>query len=259
MEQAYKQLPPPLPPLLLLLLPLSPLLLPLPFQYRSLSLVAGEDDGYLVLVRSEAGRLVDDVLEQSVSIVSSSQGPGPMTIDRDLQQPSESEQYAIRSDILSSTDGDLVVKSPTIESMSGKSFDDNMSNPEYDALLLGTAGGQPMSQALGADDNAAEDEGSDAKLTADGAGTVATVTKDQAAESARRAKKIDCKYARLSADLGPEALLDKNQEYDEAISQIKDEVSMLQSEYSKMSWDESVSMTTGDFGSSTPDNDLQGR
>ncbi|EGK96181.1 AGAP002274-PB [Anopheles gambiae str. PEST] len=216
-----------------------------------------EDDGYLVLVRSEAGRLVDDVLEQSVSIVSSSQGPGPMTIDRDLQQPSESEQYAIRSDILSSTDGDLVVKSPTIESMSGKSFDDNMSNPEYDALLLGTAGGQPMSQALGADDNAAEDEGSDAKLTADGAGTVATATKDQAAESARRAKKIDRKYARLSADLGPEALLDKNQEYDEAISQIKDEVSMLQSEYSKMSWDESVSMTTGDFGSSTPDNDLQ--
>uniref|UniRef100_A0A182TEH4 Uncharacterized protein n=1 Tax=Anopheles melas TaxID=34690 RepID=A0A182TEH4_9DIPT len=262
-EQAYKQLPPPLPPLLLLL----PLLLPLPFQYRSLSLVAGEDDGYLVLVRSEAGRLVDDVLEQSVSIVSSSQGPGPMTIDRDLQQPSESEQYAIRSDILSSTDGDLVVKSPTIESMSGKSFDDNMSNPEYDALLLGTAGfgapatgadgGQPMSRALGADDNAAEDEGSDAKLTADGAGALATATKDQAAESARRAKKIDRKYARLSADLGPEALLDKNQEYDEAISQIKDEVSMLQSEYSKMSWDESVSMTTGDFGSSTPDNDLQ--
>ncbi|XP_040175558.1 ankyrin-2 isoform X5 [Anopheles arabiensis] len=217
----------------------------------------GEDDGYLVLVRSEAGRLVDDVLEQSVSIVSSSQGPGPMTIDRDLQQPSESEQYAIRSDILSSTDGDLVVKSPTIESMSGKSFDDNMSNPEYDALLLGTAGGQPMSRALGADDNAAEDEGSDAKLTADGTGALATATKDQAAESARRAKKIDRKYARLSADLGPEALLDKNQEYDEAISQIKDEVSMLQSEYSKMSWDESVSMTTGDFGSSTPDNDLQ--
>uniref|UniRef100_A0A182V8K9 Uncharacterized protein n=1 Tax=Anopheles merus TaxID=30066 RepID=A0A182V8K9_ANOME len=268
-EQAYKQLPSPLPPLLLLLLllPLSPLLLPLPFQYRSLSLVAGEDDGYLVLVRSEAGRLVDDVLEQSVSIVSSSQGPGPMTIDRDLQQPSESEQYAIRSDILSSTDGDLVVKSPTIESMSGKSFDDNMSNPEYDALLLGTAGfgapatgadgGQPMSRALGADDSAAEDEGSDAKLSADGAGAVAAATKDQAAESARRAKKIDRKYARLSADLGPEALLDKNQEYDEAISQIKDEVSMLQSEYSKMSWDESVSMTTGDFGSSTPDNDLQ--
>jgi hypothetical protein len=37
----------------------------------------------------------------------------------------------------------------------------------------------------------------------------------------------------------------------------KDDVSMLQNDFSKISWDESLSATTGDFGSSTPDNDLQ--
>uniref|UniRef100_A0A182PEG0 Uncharacterized protein n=1 Tax=Anopheles epiroticus TaxID=199890 RepID=A0A182PEG0_9DIPT len=216
-----------------------------------------------------AGRLIDDVLEQSVSIVSSSQPGCPMTIDRDLQQPSESEQYAIRSDILSSTDGDMVVKSPTIESMSGKSFDDNMSNPEYDALLLGTAfgmagaDGQSVQAFIAQSDGDARDDTGDedgqrkVAPSVDGADDDDNNPERAARDSARRAKKIDRKYARLSSDLGPEVLLDKNQEYDDAISQIKDEVSMLQSEYSKMSWDESVSMTTGDFGSSTPDNDLQ--
>uniref|UniRef100_A0A4Y0APA7 Uncharacterized protein n=3 Tax=Anopheles funestus TaxID=62324 RepID=A0A4Y0APA7_ANOFN len=256
-----------------------------------------EGDEYLELVKSEAGRLIDDVLEQSVSIVNSSQ-PGPMTIDRDLQPPSESEQYAIRSDILSSTDGDAFVKSPTIESMSGKSFDDNMSNPEYDALLLGTtfgatavaADGQSIALPTMERDIAEEDSDHDKDDVEDGNGikfesdllidgevcSAVSVADDDnkpmddgrpvegktpvdqaVVDAARKAKKIDRKYARLSSELGPEVLLDKNQEYDDAISQIKDEVSMLQSEYSKMSWDESVSMTTGDFGSSTPDNDLQ--
>uniref|UniRef100_A0AAG5CST0 Uncharacterized protein n=1 Tax=Anopheles atroparvus TaxID=41427 RepID=A0AAG5CST0_ANOAO len=256
-------------------------------------------DEYLVLVQSEAGRLVDSVLEQSVSIVNSSQ-PGPMTIDRDLQAPSDSEQYAIRSDILSSTDGDLVVKSPTIESMSGKSFDDNMSNPEYDALLhvstAPTAGGVDVQPVLPSslprdvqmrdgeeeedhdDDGNGDDEDMASSSAVRAAGDNRNISfahgeveedasrqpedpivasQRTESEAARRAKKIDRKYARLSSELGPEVLLDKNQEYDDAISQIKDEVSMLQSEYSKMSWDESVSVTTGDFGSSTPDNDLQ--
>uniref|UniRef100_A0A182SLL8 Uncharacterized protein n=1 Tax=Anopheles maculatus TaxID=74869 RepID=A0A182SLL8_9DIPT len=244
----------------------------LPFQSTDLFCLIAGDEEYLALVRSEAGRLVDDVLEQSVSIVNSSQ-PGPMTIDRDLQPPSESEQYAIRSDILSSTDGDAVVKSPTIESMSGKSFDDNMSNPEYDPLLLGSAfgptaagtDGQPFALPTAHQDihEQAELDRADVERVEDGA--VCKLAADERPgpggseqHADRRAKQIDRKYARLSADLGPEVLLDKNPEYDEALAQIKDEVSMLQSEYSKMSWDESVSMTTGDFGSSTPDNDLQG-
>lgn len=37
----------------------------------------------------------------------------------------------------------------------------------------------------------------------------------------------------------------------------KEDISLLQNDFSKISWDESLSPTTGDFGSSTPDNDLQ--
>lgn len=37
----------------------------------------------------------------------------------------------------------------------------------------------------------------------------------------------------------------------------KEDISLLQNDFSKISWDESLSPTTGEFGSSTPDNDLQ--
>lgn len=37
----------------------------------------------------------------------------------------------------------------------------------------------------------------------------------------------------------------------------KEEISMLQNDFSKISWDESLSATTGELGSSTPDTDLQ--
>lgn len=174
----------------------------------------------------------------------------------EMQAHSESEQYAIRSDILSSNEADLVVKSPTIESMSGKSFDDNISNPDYDSSeanhqqLANLAGGLPPSSSGEATDGTARPTGTAAK---EPVGVDGAVRDDQE----RRANKIERRFERLSSEIEPEAMLDKNHEYDEAIAQIKDEVSMLQSEFSKMSWDESMSATTGDFGSSTPDNDLQ--
>lgn len=37
----------------------------------------------------------------------------------------------------------------------------------------------------------------------------------------------------------------------------KEDISILQTDFSKISWDESLSAATGEFGSSTPDNDLQ--
>jgi len=37
----------------------------------------------------------------------------------------------------------------------------------------------------------------------------------------------------------------------------KDDISLLQTDFSKISWDESLSPTTGELASSTPDNDLQ--
>ncbi|XP_053691103.1 serine-rich adhesin for platelets-like [Sabethes cyaneus] len=205
---------------------------------------------YLNLVHSEASNLVDSILEQSVSIVSSSQLQANAAIDTQAQ--SESEQYAIRSDILSSNEADLVVKSPTIESMSGKSFDDNISNPDYDS----SEAIQQLAQFTVAPTSGDAGDGAAPTVT-DTRESVGDGIVDDAAQKERRAKKIDRHFARLSSDIEPEALLDKNREYDEAIAQIKDEVSMLQSEFSKMSWDESISATTGDFGSSTPDHDLQ--
>ena len=140
---------------------------------------------------------------------------------------SDSEQYAIKSDILSSGT-DFIVKSPTIESMSGKSFDDNFSNPDYDNnnYDINTANLKDYTLDL----NLAN----------------------------KRSKRIEKKFDRLSAQLEPEDLMDKNNDFDAAISNIKDEVSLLQNDFSKISWDESYSATTGDLCSNTPDNDLQG-
>ncbi|XP_065073324.1 serine-rich adhesin for platelets-like isoform X3 [Ochlerotatus camptorhynchus] len=215
-----------------------------------------EGEEYLNLVQSEASNLVDSILEQSVSIVNNSQMQPDVAIE--TQAHSESEQYAIRSDILSSNEADLVVKSPTIESMSGKSFDDNISNPDYDSSeanqqLAQLAGVLPTASFGEATDGAVQPTGTDEDgPVGDGGAAV-----DEAVRKERRANKIERHFERLSSEIEPEALLDKNRDYDEAISQIKDEVSMLQSEFSKMSWDESLSATTGDFGSSTPDHDLQ--
>lgn len=85
-------------------------------------------------VRKEASILVDKVLEESVNIVNNgtqnrqyefqivTQTSQNQHQQQDLN--SESDNYAITCDDVGGLD---VVKSPTIESMSGKSFDDNMS------------------------------------------------------------------------------------------------------------------------------------
>lgn len=72
------------------------------------------------LVRSEAIQLVDNVLERSVFFINSQQQHSSNTLY------SESEHFAITCD----PHGADLVKSPTIESMSGKSFDDNLSGPD---------------------------------------------------------------------------------------------------------------------------------
>ncbi|KPU78723.1 uncharacterized protein Dana_GF23770, isoform D [Drosophila ananassae] len=75
-------------------------------------------------IHEEANILVDRVLEESVEIIESHghQANGQETVKHDYN--SESENYAITCDDICGVD---VIKSPTIESMSGKSFDDNMS------------------------------------------------------------------------------------------------------------------------------------
>lgn len=75
-------------------------------------------------IREEANILVDRVLEESVEIIESQGHQANGHEIAKLDYNSESENYAITCDDIGGVD---VIKSPTIESMSGKSFDDNMS------------------------------------------------------------------------------------------------------------------------------------
>lgn len=88
-------------------------------------------------VRSEAQQLVDNVLERSIFFINSQQ-PSSNTLH------SESENYAIKCD---SNDAELI-KSPTIESMSGKSFDDNFSDRPDDINSMAIADGHSFNQTL---------------------------------------------------------------------------------------------------------------
>lgn len=93
-------------------------------------------------VRQEATVLVDNVLEQSIHIVNEQQDRDHIetynvVVDNNTRAEynSESENYAITCD---DVDGLDVIKSPTIESMSGKSFDDNLSfTDEHIATVAG--------------------------------------------------------------------------------------------------------------------------
>ncbi|XP_055678159.1 uncharacterized protein LOC129786927 [Lutzomyia longipalpis] len=163
-------------------------------------------DDFDKLVRCEAIHLVDSVLEQSLSIVHSQQQPQCLT---DGGQ-SESEHFAITSDISNGVD---FVKSPTIESISGKSFDDDN---QYEGI-------------------------------------------DQAVVDAK-ATRIERRFERLSSQLDEQEMNDDacQRNFDQAMLAIdRDEVSQLQSDFSKLSWDESVSATTAEHALSTPDTDLQ--
>lgn len=78
-------------------------------------------------------------------------------------------------------------------------------------------------------------------------------------ESETRARRIDHKIEKLSTDMD-----DVSAKFDEAfeMSVPEDEISALQGDFSKLSWDESVSPTTNTMADMaqnqiTPDNDIQ--
>lgn len=219
-------------------------------------------------VRSKAIHLVDSVLEQSVQYISSrvEHPAAAFDIDIDLQQPksmrgpqalrfgdleydeedfskenlndpyfdqpsalnvniadsflhSDSENFAITCDL--SNDAEFL-KSPTIESISGKSFDENMS-PQDERDLL------------------------DLHMPVD------KLDHGNADISERMAEKIDRKFDRLSSQLDA-----ASNEFAFEHTLDGEDVSQLQNEFSKLSWDESQSTTTIEHNLSTPDNDLHG-
>lgn len=176
------------------------------------------------IVRIEAINLVDSVLDQSISIVHSQHYPDTIR--------SESEHFAITCDVI----GVDLIKSPTIESMSGKSFDDFMPDIE-----VGINVNDSNNSLCNVNDH---------------------ITTDGVYDDVKRYERIERKFERLSSQLDVD--FDKSDDqcqadFDKAVlSNVhSDEVSNLQSDFSKISWDESASATTGDMGLNTPDNDIQ--
>lgn len=202
--------------------------------------ISGEASAFNELVQIEAIHLVDSVLEESVSIISAQQ----------VQQPSESEPIAITCDMI----GVDLIKSPTIESMSGRSFDDSISVPDIDV-----AAPLDMINVVCSSNNI------NSKCLTEqspNATTIATTTNNaQAPIDMRKYERIERKFERLSSQLDIDFERNTDQyddDFENAISVLNsDEVNNLQSDFSKISWDESVSATTADLALSTPDNDIQ--
>lgn len=160
----------------------------------------------------EAIQLVDHVLDQSVLIINAQQ-----LSSNTLH--SESENFAITCDI----NGDLM-KSPTIESMSGKSFDDNIS----------------VSDVTDARADLLKQNSSTTDLN--------NFMKTDYIKPLEQLSDIDIDGAHNNQ---------QHADFDNTMSNINsDELYKLQCEFSKISWDDTVSATTADSNILTPDNDL---
>ncbi|KNC31858.1 hypothetical protein FF38_06100 [Lucilia cuprina] len=223
-------------------------------------------------VRREATVLVDNVLEESIQFVNEQQDRDHIetynaVVDNNARAEynSESENYAITCD---DVDGLDVIKSPTIESMSGKSFDDNLSfTDEHIATVAGPSATTTTVTTYSVQQTQEQIQ----MLPQDGDeifGTKFTTTQTSVAQvddiledrSTIRTRRVEHKFQKISSnvqDVDIEAA-----KFDEQFECVvpDDEISHLQGDFSKISWDDSQSPTTntlGDIGQSTPDNDIQ--
>lgn len=302
------------------------------------------DDDLLNLIQIEANTLVDTILEESVSIVNNSsssiQVQEPQQLSREvsfeenenephLQPPSQltlinnnnsiinnnnnnlsdhasnqisdeiSENFAIKSDY------DLIVKSPTIESMSGKSFEDDEINNfattpqsctvvhdvslDVDNITTAATNITPStsvpSHELDDNDNGIENVHIEAQKLVDNvldesldivnnkqehevkfSGVTFAMSSDHGSEDEcsendaivrnideHKLHRVERKFEHLSSEVRE----DDAATVDDLVN--KEDVSMLQTDFSKISWDESLSAATGEElgSSSTPDKDLQ--
>lgn len=321
------------------------------------------DDDLLNLIQTEAITLVDSILEESVTVVNNNPSPynsSSFAQENDLLQHDEHQlshqlsqeendydqqqqqfqlplinvnNYSINPDQAHSdeisdnfaikSDCDIIVKSPTIESMSGKSFEDvdddfNYSGSAFTDVNVESSSNNNTAtnittspspyfpvQTIIEERYVSSDEDEDivqaeAQHLVDSIlkETVQTIEKDEPKSSGSRPSKVSFlasdsvdllgnyeahaevqeyfnkpktvhniseqklhrsvrKFEHLSSEVREDDpdMVDLDQKIDDLVD--KDEVSLLQNDFSKISWDESLSATTGDFGSSTPDNDLQ--
>lgn len=189
------------------------------------------------------------MLDESVCIVNNNSTAQLLQQNNVDPLCSESENFAITCDI----NGVDLIKSPTIESMSGKSFDDNISVSDID---IGVNNYSIHHHPINHNNNI------NCKRTTDNGSTSSVVDPtfdDDDVKTAKKYERIERKFERLSSQLDPDDIDNKEIDFEQTIqSNVNpDELSNLQSDFSKISWDESVSATTADMGLSTPDNDIQ--
>lgn len=173
------------------------------------------------IVRHEAIQLVDNVLEQSIFIINSQQSSSNT-------MHSESEHFAITCDV----NGVDLIKSPTIESMSGRSFDDNFSMQDVDVDMPTNVMNYSNSCSKLVHDTNECHNSIDTKHTLD-----------------RNKRKFD----KLSSQL------DNEYKFDHAMAQNNDEEGVIhfQCDLLKSSMDDCGLSTAADLGAHIPDNDLQ--
>lgn len=165
-----------------------------------------------------------------------------------------------------------VVKSPTIESFSGKSFDDNMSVTNDPNILVecyntnispsSTTTNLPnLSSSIcqSTTESTIYPPNINTQTTTSSLSSSTTTTTTVVTKQKSNGRSVENKFERLSSQV--ENLADVADKFDQDFDNLvgSDEISNLQGDFSKISWDESVSGTTtaADAGLGTPDNDLQ--
>lgn len=222
--------------------------------------------------------------------------------DQALHSDEISDNFAIKSDC------DIIVKSPTIESMSGKSFEDvddeynftSTSGVNVESSLNNntatniTPSSSPSTQQPHAIAEEAYESSSDNEdivqdevqnlfetvlqepfdvlkdnvpISDVKASTVSFLASEIASTdnsaivrniNDQKLRRVERKFEHLSSEVREDDPESPDLDQIEGLVS-KDDISALQNDFSKISWDESLSATTGDFGeksSSTPDNDL---
>lgn len=189
-------------------------------------------------VHSEAHNLVDSVLEASVEIVSNQLSEPKLALPLSFITASVTENGNL--EVQPPTGINVIVRSPTIESLTSKSFEEYINSVEVDKEVKKPKNEPPKPKRRFVFTDSVDEQ-------------------DVKVEKKAPSSRVDRKFERLSSDI--DDLETKENEFDATFADVKDDVSGLQSEFSKISWgdDSNSQATTGDeFAANTPDDALQG-
>lgn len=202
-------------------------------QFPFTAIALGDSD-QVESVYVEAHALVNSILEESANIVGSQLA--------DTMIPN--------GNLVIKTPGiNVIVKSPTIESLPNSSFecesDYTGATPSPVTVTSNADRPKPKRRFVFTDSKDSDDDQKPKVVTE--------------RERKQPSSKVDGKFESLSSEIDDIEMNEEQyrQDFDAAFDDVKDEVSALQSEFSKLSYDETNSAATG-ADSATPDNDLQG-